>query len=91
MNHAQSPKVASITERPCVSLMSAESVQSQMKKMLNSFLNSGLTIEISDGCDETDDDDLVAMIAKTFNRFKHKSNRFNSSNNASSSNWRRAI
>jgi hypothetical protein len=57
-----------------------------MKEMLNSLLNSGLNTEISDDCLETDDDDLVAMIAKTFNMFKHKYNRFNGPNNASSSN-----
>jgi hypothetical protein len=87
INHAQSSKVASLTGQPCAALISTENVQSHsMKEMLNSFLNSGLTTNLSDGCDENDDDDLVAMIAKTFNRFKHKSNRFNGSNNASSSN-----
>ena len=87
LNHARSSKGVNLNNQPCAALMSAENVQSHsMKEMLNGLLNSGLTTEISDDCYESDNDDLVAMIAKTFNRFKHKSNRFNGSKNASSSN-----
>ena len=78
LNHVSSTsKVTSQTVAPCSALLSSESTPVySMKKMMSELLESGSSSFSTSDCDETDNDDLVAMIAKTFNRFKAKSNRF---------------
>ena len=57
-------------------LVSSESVQSHsMKKIMCDLMNSGLTDEVTTGSNENDDDDLVAMMAKTFKRFQARATR----------------
>ena len=74
-NHAStSSPVISYSDPPGKALISSENVFS-MKKMMSELMESGEASNISPDCDETDDDDLVAMIAKTFNRFKARANR----------------
>ena len=86
LNHASSSRVVSKSEPPCAALLSSESVQSHsVKKVMSELMNSGIS-DVVDSCEETDNDDLVAMIAKTFNRFKAKSNRFHGQPSSSSSN-----
>ena len=88
LNHVSSiPKVASNNTEPhCSALLSSESVQAySMKKMMSELMESGASNCSSSECDETDEDDLMAMIAKTFNRFKAKSNRFSGPHASSAS------
>ena len=75
LNHA-SEQVAVVNNSgpPCAALLSSESVFS-MKKMMSDLMDSGVTNNVSPDCDEDDNDDLMAMIAKTFNRFKARANK----------------
>ena len=85
INHASSSSpVVSHTEPPCAALMSSENVFS-MKKMMSELMDSGVMNNISPDYDETDSDDLMAMMAKTFNRFKARANRPTGHNAPSSS------
>jgi gag-polypeptide of LTR copia-type/Zinc knuckle len=86
-NHVSSSShVVQYTEPQSAALLSSESDQSHsMKRVMSELMNSEISDNLSTGCDEDDNDDLVAMIAKTFNRFKAKSFRSSGPNASSSS------
>jgi hypothetical protein len=86
VNHVtmSSPQVQ-YTEPKGSALVSSESVQEHsVKKVLSDLLDSGYSVDSTTGLDESDNDDLMAMMAKTFNRFKSKANRSSGSYASSS-------
>ena len=54
-------------------LVSSESKNSLME-IMDSLYSSELMDNVSHECEETDNDDLMCMVAKTFNRFRARSN-----------------
>ena len=76
-NHASTgTAMVQYSEPQGTALLSSESNESDsVKKMVAELMKTGITDYATHECDEDDNDDLVAMLAKTFNRFKAKSKR----------------
>ncbi|HEY5234741.1 MAG TPA: hypothetical protein VIJ14_01075, partial [Rhabdochlamydiaceae bacterium] len=60
-------------------LVSTSDETSSLKRILSELLECKILSVDTEDCEEKNDDDLMAMVAKTFTRFRTRSNRFNRS------------